>query len=60
MTFLVFVALAESIHPAVLVAAPLDQTSTWLEAHNRVIVIVVGLVFSTWFILKGLDGLGVL
>jgi hypothetical protein len=67
--FLLFVALAEAI-PIAFVAyaalAPssskilLGKVSAWLEKHNRVIVIVLGLVFGAWFLLKALQGLGVL
>ena len=67
--FLLFVALAEAI-PIALVAyaalapgpsqALLERVSAWLERHNRVIVIVLGLVFGVWFLLKALSGLGVL
>ncbi len=67
--FLLFVALAESIHLAAVgfaYAAParadaaLGRFSAWLERHNRSIMIVLGLVFGTWFLVKGLSGLGVL
>ena len=67
--FLLFVALAEAI-PIALVAyaalaprssqALLERVSAWLERHNRVIVIVLGLVFGVWFLVKALQGLGVL
>jgi hypothetical protein len=67
--FLLFVALAEAI-PIAFVAyaalAPsssqilLGKVSAWLEKNNRVIVIVLGLVFGVWFLLKALQGLGVL
>ena len=67
--FLLFVALAEAI-PIALVAyaalapgssqALLERVSTWLERRNRVIVIVLGLVFGVWFLVKALQGLGVL
>ena len=67
--FLLFVVLAEAI-PIAFVAyaalAPsasktvLDRVSTWLEKNNRVIVIVLGFVFGAWFLLKALQGLGVL
>jgi hypothetical protein len=67
--FLLFVALAEGIPIAVVVYAALapsssrtvlDHVSGWLERNNRVIVIVLGLVFGAWFLLKALQGLGVL
>ena len=67
--FLLFVALAEAI-PIAFVAyaalardssrAVLDRVSAWLEKNNRVIVIVLGFVFGAWFLLKALQGLGVL
>jgi hypothetical protein len=67
--FLLFVALAEAI-PIAFVAyaalAPsasqvlLGKVSAWLEKHDRVIVIVLGFVFGAWFLLKALQGLGVL
>ena len=67
--FVLFVALAEAI-PIAFVAyaalAPsssqvlLGKVSAWLERHNRVIVIVLGLVFGVWFLLQALSGLGVL
>jgi len=67
--FLLFVVLAEAI-PIAFVAyaalAPsssktvLDRVSAWLEKNNRVIVIVLGFVFGAWFLLKALQGLGVL
>ena len=67
--FLLFVALAEAI-PIAFVAyaalAPsssqilLGRVSAWLEKNSRVIVIVLGFVFGAWFLLKALQGLGVL
>lgn len=67
--FLLFVALAEAI-PIAFVAyaalAPsssqvlLGKVSVWLEKNNRVLVIVLGFVFGAWFLLKALQGLGVL
>jgi len=67
--FLLFVLLAESIPIAVVgyaALAPsssqalLQRVSAWLERHNHSIVIVVGLVFGVWFLVKALSGLGVL
>ena len=64
--FLLFVLLAESlvIAPIVLrLVAPakasvlLEGLSSWLSAHNRVIVIVVSLVFGALFLYKGVTGL---
>ncbi len=69
LTFLLFVVLAQSVQITVLVAAfaaprkseaLLSHASSWLTAHNRVIVIVLGVVFGLWFLAKGLTGLGVL
>jgi hypothetical protein len=67
--FLVFVALAESIHLTILgfaYAAParsdavLARFSDTLKRYNGPIVIVLGLVFGTWFLIKALNGLGIL
>jgi len=67
--FLGFIALAESIHLALLAfafAAParadaaLQQFSDVLKRHNGQIIIALGLVFGTWFLLKALNGLGFL
>lgn len=67
--FLLFVALAESIHLAVVglaYAAParadavLARFSDLLERYNGPIVIVLSVVFGTWFLLKALNGLGIL
>jgi hypothetical protein len=41
-------------------AAALDAVSDWLGRRNREILIVLGLVFGTWFQAKGLGGLGVI
>ena len=38
----------------------LGRFSVLLERYNRPIMIVLGLVFGTWFLVKGLSGLGVL
>jgi hypothetical protein len=68
-TFLLFVALAESLLLAILVVAyampdragaMLDRIAGLLERYNRVLVITLGLVFGTWFLVKALDGLGIL
>lgn len=68
-TFLVFALLASSVQLAAVALAylapqradaVLGRASAWLEAKNRVIVIVLGLVFGTWFLLQALRGLGVL
>jgi hypothetical protein len=68
-TFLAFVALV--VAPQVLalglaVVAPtrsrslLDDVAGWLQRNNRAIVVVVSLVFGTWFLAKALTGLGVI
>ena len=66
-TYVAFVLLAQSlvlVVVAVAVVAPrrsdafLTRVSDWMERHNRAIVVVVGLVFGSWFLLKALDGLG--
>ncbi len=68
-TYLVFVLLASSTHLAVVAAAAflprrsealLDGILRWLQDHNRVIMIVLGLVFGTWLLIKALDGFGIL
>jgi hypothetical protein len=67
--FLLFVVLAECIPIGVVgyaALAPgssealLERVSEWLERNNRVLVIVLGFVFGAWFLLKALQGLGVL
>jgi hypothetical protein len=67
--FLVFVVLAESIHLAAVgfaYAAParadagLARFSGMLERYNSLIMIVLGLVFGTWFLVKALTGLGII
>ena len=40
-------------------AALLDASLRWLQDHNRVIMIGLGLVFGGWFLYKGLHGLGI-
>ena len=68
-TYLVFVVLSESIVLAIVgvayvvphrAEAMIDRLSGLLARYNRVIVIVLGLVFGTWFMIKALNGLGVL
>jgi hypothetical protein len=67
--FLLFVTLAECIELALIgfaYAMPtradsvLDAFSAFLQRSNRVIVIALGLVFGTWFLIKALSGLGIL
>jgi hypothetical protein len=66
-TFLAFVLLTESIHIGAVMlalAAPgraqprFSAAVAWLEAKNRPVLIALGLVLGTWFLLRGLDGLG--
>ncbi len=66
--YLVFVAGALAVHLAavgVAYLAPdradavLGRVAAGLERHNRTIMIGLGLVFGTWFLLRALDGLGV-
>jgi hypothetical protein len=38
-------------------AGPLKSAETWLERHNRAIVIAVSLIFGAWFSYKGATGL---
>jgi hypothetical protein len=67
--YLVWVLMAESILLGILVyafAAPasadaaLARFSDALARHNRQIVVALGLVFGTWFLVKALSGLGIL
>jgi hypothetical protein len=66
-TFLLFVMLAESLQLALLVvayvlpdrsSAILDHVASLLQRYNRILVIGLGLVFGTWFLIKALSGLG--
>ena len=68
-TYLVFVLLAESLHLALLVltyllpdraSAILDRLASLLQRYNRILVIGLGLVFGSWFLIKALSGLGFL
>ncbi len=68
-TYLIFVVLTQSLLLLVVgmaFALPrqstllLDSASGWLTRNNGAIVIILGVVFGTWFVLKGLQGLGVL
>ncbi len=67
--YIVFVLLGVSTSLAIIAAAAffpdrstafLDAVLRWLQNHNRVIMIALGLVFGGWFLYKGLHGLGVL
>jgi hypothetical protein len=69
LAFLLFIVLAESIHLGVLglaYAAPdradaaLGRFSEALKRYNGPIMIALGLVFGTWFLLKALAGLGII
>jgi Sap, sulfolipid-1-addressing protein len=69
LTFISFVALAE-IAPLTILAlaaisssqsvAILDAFSAWLRRNNRVITVLIGVVFGTWFLLKALKQLNVI
>ena len=67
--YLVFVVGAVSIHLAAIgitVLAParagalLDRAAALLERYSRAIMITLGLVFGTWFLVKALGGFGIL
>ena len=67
-TYIAFVVLGVSTHLAIIAAAAffpkrsaafLDGSLRWLQDHNRVIMIVLGLVFGGWFLYKGLHGIGI-
>ena len=67
-TFVVFVVLASSAQLALIALAfaiprradaLLGRASAWLTTHNGTLVVVVGFVFGTWFLVKALDGFGV-
>jgi hypothetical protein len=67
-TYIVFVLLGVSTHLAIIAAAAffpdrsrafLDRSLVWLQNHNRVIMIGLGLVFGGWFLIKGLHGFGI-
>ena len=69
LAFVGFVALTQAI-PLLILAAGLlipersavvvDALSGWLERNERILIVVLGLVFGTWFGLQALRGLGVL
>ncbi|MFD4959044.1 GAP family protein [Microbacterium sp. NPDC058389] len=65
--FLAYIMLSSATHLGIIVtvaaaphrsAAVLDAVSGWLARHNRVLMIVIGLVFGIWFAIKALHGLG--
>lgn len=64
---LLFIAICEAGHLALLATAALepdrartrlDAIDGWLARHDRVIVISMGAVFGTWFLVIGAQGLG--
>lgn len=68
-TFLAFVVLAQSGHLLLIGfgVASSDGSSTrinalsdWLKRRNRIVTIVLGFVFGTWFLVKALSLLGVM
>ena len=68
-TYIAFVLLGVSTHLAIIAAAAffpkrsaafLDGSLRWLQDHNRVIMIALGLVFGGWFLYKGLHGFGII
>jgi threonine/homoserine/homoserine lactone efflux protein len=68
-TFIGFVALALSVNLAILAcaavspersAAALERLSGWLQSKTRLIAIVLGVVFGTWFLVKALAGFGII
>jgi threonine/homoserine/homoserine lactone efflux protein len=68
-TFVAFVALALSVNLAMIgfsafspsrSADLLQRFSDWLERNNRIIKIVLGTVFGTWFLFKALSGFGLI
>ncbi len=68
-SYLVFVVAAVSIQLAAISIAAiapgragvvLDRLTGLLERNGRLLTIVLGIVFGAWFVLKALDGLGVL
>lgn len=68
-TFLVFVVLASSAQLTLIgvaYVAPrrseavLARTSGWLTDHNRQLMVAIGFVFGVWFLVKALDGFGVI
>jgi Sap, sulfolipid-1-addressing protein len=68
-TYVAFVALAASGNLLTVAAAAflprqsrsvLDRTQRWLQENDRVLMIIVGLVFGIWFGIKALRGFGIL
>lgn len=68
-TYTAFVLLGVSTHLTIIAAAAffphrsaafLEGSLKWLQDHNRVIMIALGLAFGGWFLCKGLNGLGII
>jgi hypothetical protein len=69
LTFVAFVTLALSVNLVILgyaavspsgSAVALERFAAWLQGNNRVIKIVLGVVFGTWFLIKALSGFGII
>ncbi len=69
LAFLGFVAGAEVLHLLILgtaytagerSAARLTRATGWLRTHNDQLVVVLGLIFGVWFLIKALSGYGIL
>ena len=67
--YLLFVILAMSVHVAVVglayavpdrADAAMDRFSSLLDRYDRPVTIAVSLVFGAWFLVKALDGLGII
>ena len=41
-------------------ATALERLFAWLRSHDRVITIVLGIAFGTWFLVMALSSLGIL
>ena len=69
LTYVEFVVLALSTNLAILgfaavaparSASALERFSGWLQSNDRIITVVLGVVFGTWFMYKALGGFGIL
>ncbi len=69
LTFVVFVTLALSINLAIVCFAAVSPSGSadvlgrfadWISDKNRVITIILGAVFGTWFLFKALSGFGLI
>jgi len=64
--FVVLVVAPQLVALALVLVAPsraergLERFADWLRRNNRIIVVAISLVFGTWFLLKALDGFGVI